>query len=144
VKRPVKGPTLYLLDTNTVAYIVNGRSKAARVALSEQIKHSVIAISSISEAEVLYGLARKPEATRLRAAVEALFTTISVLPWDSSAAQAYATLRVRMAAAGKSLSNMDMLIAAHAIATDAILVTSDKAFSQIEALHPTLNWATDI
>jgi len=144
VKRPVKGPTLYLLDTNTVAYIVNGRSKAARAALSEQIKHSVIAISSISEAEVLYGLARKPEATRLRAAVEALFTTISVLPWDSSAAQAYATLRVRMAAAGKSLSNMDMLIAAHAIATDAILVTSDKAFSQIEALHPTLNWATDI
>jgi len=144
VKRTVKGSSLYLLDTNTVAYIVNGRSRLARAALTEQIKHSVVAISSISEAEVLYGLARKPEATRLRAAVEALFATIRVLPWDSSAAGAYATLRARMTAAGKSLSNMDMLIAAHAIATDAILVTSDKAFSQIEALRPTLNWATDI
>jgi tRNA(fMet)-specific endonuclease VapC len=144
VKPPVKGPTLYLLDTNTVAYIVNGRSRLARAVLAEQIKHSVVAISSISEAEVLYGLARKPEATRLRAAVEALFAAISVLPWDSSAAGAYATLRTRMTAAGKSLSNMDMLIAAHAIATDAILVTSGKAFSQVEALHPTLNWATDI
>lgn len=144
MKRPVSGSSLYLLDTNTIGYIVNGRSKRARAALSEQIKHSVIAISSISEAEVLYGLAKKPEATRLRAAVEALFATISVLPWDSGAARAYATLRVRLTAAGKSLSNMDTLIAAHAIATDAILVTNDKAFSQIEALRPTLNWATDI
>lgn len=144
MKRAVKGSSLYLLDTNTVAYIVNGRSRLARAALSEQIKHSVIAISSISEAEVLYGLARKPGATRLRAAVEALFATIRVLPWDSGAAGAYATLRARMTAAGKSLSNMDMLIAAHAIAADAILITSDKAFSQIEALRPTLNWATDI
>jgi tRNA(fMet)-specific endonuclease VapC len=49
-----------------------------------------------------------------------------------------------MSAAGKSLSNMDMLIAAHAVATDAILVTRDKAFSQVEALRPTLNWATDL
>jgi tRNA(fMet)-specific endonuclease VapC len=112
--------------------------------MADQIKHSNIAISVITEAEMLYGLARKPEATRLRFAVESLFDTISILPWDSSAAHAYGTLRARMSTAGKALSTMDMLIAAHAMSTDAILVTSDKAFSQIEALRPTLNWATDI
>ena len=140
----MKGTTLYLLDTNTVAHIVSGRSQAARRAMSKQIGHSVLAISAITEAEMLYGLAKKPAATRLRAAVEALFSTIRILPWDSDAARAYGTLRARMSAAGKSLSNMDMLIAAHAVATDAILVTSDKAFLQVEALRPTLNWATDI
>jgi len=140
----VKGVTLYLLDTNTVAYAVSGRSPAARRAMADQIKHSNIAISVITEAEMLYGLARKPEATRLRFAVESLFDTVSILPWDSSAAHAYGTLRARMSNAGKTLSTMDMLIAAHAISTDAILVTSGKTFSQVEALRPTLNWATDI
>ncbi len=140
----MKGATLYLLDTNTVGYIVSGRSQAARRAMSKQIGHSVLAISSITEAEMMYGLAKKPAATRLRAAVEALFSTIRILPWDSDAAWAYGTLRARMSAAGKSLSNMDMLIAAHAVAADAILVTSDKVFLQVEALRPTLNWATDI
>lgn len=140
----MKGTTLYLLDTNTVAHIVSGRSQAARRAMSKQIGHSVLAISAITEAEMLYGLAKKPGATRLRAAIEALFSMIRILPWDSDAAKAYATLRARMSAAGKSLSNMDMLIAAHAVATNAILVTSDEAFLQVEALRPTLNWATDI
>ena len=140
----MKGTTLYLLDTNTVGYIVSGRSQAARRAMSKQIMHSVLAISSITEAKMMYGLAKKPAATRLRAAVEALFSTIRILPWDSDAARAYGTLRARMSAAGKGLSNMDMLIAAHAVATNAILVTNDKAFLQVEALRPTLNWATDI
>lgn len=144
VKRASKTPTHYLLDTNTVAYIVNGRSPLARRTLLEQSKHSVITVSVITEAEILYGLARKPQAIRLRAAVEALFSTINVLPWNSKAARAYATLRANLSTAGKSLANMDMLIAAHAIATSAILVTSDKAFAHISALHPTLNWATDI
>lgn len=140
----MKGTTLYLLDTNTVAYIVSGRSQAARRAMSKQIEHSVLAISAITEAEMMYGLAKKPAATRMRAAIEALLSTIRILPWDSDAARAYGTLRARMSAAKKSLSNMDMLIAAHAVATDAILVTSDKAFLQVEALRPTLNWARDI
>jgi tRNA(fMet)-specific endonuclease VapC len=87
VKGAARDTTLYLLDTNTVAYMVSGRSQAARIAMSEQIGHSVIAISAITEAEVLYGLAKKPEATRLRAAVEALFATVRILPWDSGAAR---------------------------------------------------------
>ena len=103
-----------------------------------------IALSAITEGEIAYGLARKPEAVHLRASIETLLSTIRILPWDSAAAQAYGTLRAKMSAAGKSLSNLDMLIAAHAIATDAILVTRDAAFLQIEALRPVVNWATDL
>ena len=40
--------------------------------------------------------------------------------------------------------NMDMMIAAHAIATAAVLVTNDQAFAQVEELTATVNWATDV
>ena len=135
---------LYLLDTNTIGYMVNGRSQAARLAMREHIEHSILAISTISEAEVLYGLAKKPEAIRLRNTVETLFAVLKILPWDSNAAQAYGRLRAQLSTEGKSLSHMDMLIAAHALATNAILVTGDKAFQHVQALRPTLNWATDL
>ncbi len=42
------------------------------------------------------------------------------------------------------LSALDMLIAAHAISTNATLVTGDKAFAQVEDLRPPVNWATDL
>jgi tRNA(fMet)-specific endonuclease VapC len=133
-----------LLDTNTLGYIVSGRSQAARAAMLEWAEQAPMTISAITEAEILYGLARRPEATRLRVAVEALLASVEILAWDSEAAMAYGTLRARLSAAGKSLSAMDMLIAAHAVATDAILVTRDAAFLQVEALRGVVNWATDM
>lgn len=136
--------TLYLLDTNMVGYIVGGRSKAARLAMEDTMERFPIAISAITEGEILYGLARKPEATRLRAGIEALLDAVEILPWDSDAARAYGTLRAGLSAAGKSLSAMDMLIAAHAVARDAVLVTRDAAFVQVESLRPVVNWATDL
>jgi len=140
----VREPTPYLLDTNTVGYIVSGRSQAARMAMVEGMDHARITISTITEAEILYGLERRPAATRLRAAVEALLASVEILTWDSGAASAYGTLRARLTAANKSLSAMDLLIAAHAVATDAILVTRDGAFLQVESLRPVVNWATDL
>ena len=135
---------IYLLDTNMVGYAVRGRSPAARLKMEQEITRSVLFISTITEAEILFGLARKPEATRLREAMDAFFATVSVLAWDSGAARAYATLQVQMAESGRSLGNMDMLIAAHALAIKATLVTADKAFSGIDALRPVENWATDL
>lgn len=136
--------TPYLLDTNMVGYIVSGRSQAARMAMVEGMEQARVTISTITEAEILYGLEKRPGATRLRAAVEALLASVEILAWDSEAAMAYGTLRARLTAAGKSLSAMDMLIAAHAVATDAILVTRDAAFLQVDSLRPVVNWATDL
>jgi tRNA(fMet)-specific endonuclease VapC len=110
----------------------------------EGMDHARVTISTITEAEILYGLAKRPEATRLRAAVEALLESVEILAWDSAAAAAYGALRARLTAAGKSLSAMDMLIAAHAVATDAILVTRDAGFAQVGFLRPVVNWATDL
>lgn len=62
------------------------------------------------------------------------------MPFDSETAQAFALLRVDMARAGKSLTHLDMLIAAHARSIDATLVTSDRAFTHVPGLRVE-NWA---
>jgi tRNA(fMet)-specific endonuclease VapC len=140
----VKLPVIYMLDTNTVAYIVDGRSKAARLKLAEVPQGFSVAISAITEAEIRYGLARKPEATRLRAAMEEFLSRVSILPWDSNVARMYGKMRARMSAQGKTLSSLDLLIAAHAASLGAVLVTNDRAFQEAEGLYSTVNWASDL
>ncbi len=141
----VSSPAIYLLDTNTISYLAIDRSPAARHTLNRVARDHPIAISAITEGEVLFGLARNPGAkvARLRASVDLLFPRLQILPWDSAAARAYGTLRAQLAASGKSLSTMDTLIAAHAVSVDAILVTHDKAFLHVEPLR-TVDWATDL
>ncbi len=103
-----------------------------------------MAISTITEAEILFGLESKPAAPRLRRSVEELFGTLQILASDSNAAYAYGRLRARLAAAGKSLAALDMLLAAHALSANAVLVTHDKAFLQITASLNVIDWATDL
>ncbi len=135
---------IYLIDTNTVSYIVRGKSPKARARLAALPKESIACISVITEAEIRYGLAKTPNAHTLIAAMQGFLSKIKILPWGSQEALAYGKLRAELEAAGKTLGTMDMLIAAHAIVTDAVLVTHDKAFSQVKDLHATVNWATDI
>lgn len=134
----------YLLDTNTLSYIVKGNSPAARARLGALGAEEVACISSIAEAEVRYGLAKRPHARALRAAVEGLLFRLRIQPWGSKEATAYGDLRAKLEAAGQVLAEMDLLIAAHAIALDAVLVTNDKAFTRIKDLHGTANWASDL
>ena len=134
----------YLLDTNTLSYIAKGNSPSARAHLQSLGAGDVVCISSITEAEVRYGLAKRPQARALRAAIEGLLFKLRILPWDSAEAVAYGNLRAKLEAAGAILSEMDLLIAAHAIAVGAVLVTNDKALARIKDLHGTVNWATDI
>ena len=132
----------YLIDTNTVSYIVSGRSQAARRKLDQNLDES--AISTVTEGELRFGLAKNPHALKLRKAIENFLDVISVLPWDSAAAQSYGLMRARMTAKGKSLSALDMMIAAHAVSLNAALITSDKAFNHAKGLTVSFNWATDL
>jgi tRNA(fMet)-specific endonuclease VapC len=96
----------------------------------------------ITEAELQYGLARNPNVTGLRSALESSFAKIQVLPWGREAAQTYGGLRAKQEAAGKPLGNLDMLIAAHAISVGAILVTNDRGLSHLSGLPTIVKWAT--
>jgi len=123
---------------------VRGRSVAARAKLAGLKVSEIGCISSITEAEIRYGLEKAPAARVLNVAIEAFLLKIRIFPWGSEEAFTYGELRARMEASGKTLGNLDMLIAAHAISLGAILVTNDRAFSRIRDLRGVVNWATDL
>jgi tRNA(fMet)-specific endonuclease VapC len=133
-----------MIDTNTVSYIVRGRSPAARVKLAGLGQDEVGCISSVTEAEIRYGLAKTPNAHILRASIEGFLAKIQILDWGRDEALAYGVLRAKLEASGRMLGNMDLMIAAHAIALGAMLVTNDKAFSQVGELDGIVNWALDV
>jgi tRNA(fMet)-specific endonuclease VapC len=133
-----------MIDTNTVSYIVRGRSAAARARLASLRDEEVGCISVITEAEIRYGLARTPNAQVLGAAVKGFLSKIKILPWGGEEAIAYGNLRAKVEALGRTLGNLEMLIAAHAVSVGAVLVTNDKAFQHVDDLHATENWAMDL
>ena len=126
-------PARYLLDTNTVSYIIKGNIPRVRERLVKT-PMAQVAISVITEAELRFGVVRRPEATRLKIAVDEFLLRVAVLPWDSEAAQHYADVRTALERAGTSMGNLDLMIAAHALAADAVLVTNDRVFGRIKEL----------
>ncbi len=122
---------VYMLDTNTSSYIIKGEPVVVREHLRNTPMSSVC-ISSITQAELLRGVAMKPDAKRLPIAVKEFLLRVDILPWDSDAAEIYAQLRTACEREGKSLGTMDMLIAAHSVAVGAVLVTNDQAFYRVK------------
>jgi tRNA(fMet)-specific endonuclease VapC len=124
---------LYLLDTNITSYVMRS-DKPALTAHMKNTHPSSFAISAITEAELRFGCYRRPAARQLAASLKVFLQRIAILPWDSVAADAYAHLRVELESAGTPLSAIDTMIAAHAIAIGATLISHDKAFTRIKGL----------
>ena len=119
----------YMLDTNVVSHIMQGRD-AGLLAHLTQVPVGRVVISSVTLAELEYGLHRKGQPERLKNALFQVLLRMDVLPWDEQVARCYGALCCQLEGQGISLSDMDMMIAAHASAADAILISRDKAFSQ--------------
>src|ERR1700676_5559433 len=115
----------YLLDTNMASYIIKGNSPAVRRRLT-RVALAQVAISSVTEGELRYGVARRPDATRLQVIVEEFLLRMTVLPWDSAAAWEYGNLRATLEREGQKMGNLDMMIGAQALASGFILVTNDR------------------
>lgn len=128
----------YLLDTNIVSYLLRNQFPILRSRFDAAGADS-LAVSSITEAEVFFGIARRPGAARLKAAAEEFFVKVPSVPWDSSAARAYGLLRAELESKGKPLSAEDLMIAAQALALGLTLVTRDVSFSLIDDLK-TEDW----
>ena len=126
-------PTRYLLDTNTASYVIRGNMPGVRERLLK-VPMGQVSISVVTEAELLFAVARKPEAVRVKTAVGEFLLRVDRLPWDSEAAQHYARVRAALEREGETIGNLDLMIAAHALATRAVLVTHDRAFRRIKEL----------
>ena len=120
----------YLLDTNVISHIMQGRDAKLLAKLSK-LPIGLAAISSVTLAEIEYGIQRRGSPTKLRNALSQVMLHMDILPWDASAATCYGELCSSLEAQGINLSDFDMMIAAHAVALKATLVSRDKAFAHL-------------
>jgi tRNA(fMet)-specific endonuclease VapC len=122
-----------MLDTNIISDLIkNPKGKAAaRIA---RVGEDKICTSIIVAAELRYGCAKKGS-KRLLKAVEDLLEEIETLPFEAPAEIKYGEIRLELESAGKPIGANDLLIAAHAAAVDATIVTANvDEFKRIRGL----------
>jgi tRNA(fMet)-specific endonuclease VapC len=123
----------YLLDTNTAGYVIKGNFPRVRARLLK-VPMAEVGISVVTEAELRFGVARRPEATALKRVVEEFLLRVEILPWNSEAAHHYALIRASLEREGESMGNLDLMIAVQALAADVVLVTPDHVFRRVKGL----------
>jgi tRNA(fMet)-specific endonuclease VapC len=120
---------MYMLDTNIASHVIKGdiasvRQKLAMVPIRE------VCVSVVTQAELLYGVAKRGHPEGLTKRVHEFLLRVDVLSWPPSVARVYAELRAECEGQGTPLAPLDMMIAAQAKEAGAILVTRDRAFAR--------------
>jgi len=130
----------YLLDTNICIYII--KKKPARVLQTLQtLQLAEVGISSITVAELRYGVEKSKYGARNRRAVEQFLTPLMIADFDADAAQLYGRIRADLESKGTPIGPLDTLIAAHALSLNVTLVTNNtKEFLRVPGLK-VANWA---
>ena len=124
----------YLLDTNVVSFHIRGSSAALQNRL-RRVKASTVALSVVTEMEIRFGLARNP-GLRIAPLVEQFLDAMTILPLDSEVARAYGRIRAELEKGGRPIGPLDTMIAAHAVAVGATLVTNDvREFRRVRGLR---------
>lgn len=124
---------LFMLDTDSVSFALRGHGNvAAEIA---RHKPSELCISAITLAELRFGADRR-RSKKIHAAVDAFVASVQVMPFDADAAARFGTVGAKLADAGEPIGQMDTLIASHALALGATLVTNnEKHFAKVRGLH---------
>ena len=121
------------LDTNICSYILR-RHPAEMIEHFSRLDRDTLWLSVIVVAELRYG-ARRLRSARFSAAIEAWIADFIVLDWSPTAASQYAEIRARLQEAGTPIGNMDLMIAAHALAEDSVVVTNNaREFQRVAGL----------
>jgi len=119
----------FLLDTDTASRVIRADRKA--VAAMRRSGAQSIAISAVTQAELLYGARLRPGTPALVSAVRGFLARVTVYAWDQDAAEQNALIRATAKSQGRSAGVFDIMIAAHARALGATLVTSDAAIGNL-------------
>src|SRR5688572_2673979 len=121
--------TLYMIDTNTASAALRGT--AGIDARLQRLDPAQWCISAVTRAELRFGVALNPEASKLAQYIEAFLQATTTAPWDQAAADAHGVLRAKLHRAGTPIGDFDEMIAAHALALYAVLVTDNTRHFQL-------------
>jgi tRNA(fMet)-specific endonuclease VapC len=133
---------MWLLDTNICVYLIKKKPERVLQHL-RALDVSTVGVSSITVAELQYGVAKSTRPEQNALALAALLAPLDVLAFDDGAAAAYGEVRAALERAGTPIGSMDLLIAAHARALGRTIVTNNaREFSRVAGLKVE-NWAVD-
>jgi len=129
-----------MLDTNICIYII--KKKPAKVFQAFQsLSEGDVCISSITFAELQYGIYKSQQQARNRMALVKFLAPIEILAFSAKAASSYGKIRADLETSGQLIGPYDLLIAAHAVSENLVLITNNtKEFSRIPGLR-LQNWA---
>lgn len=129
------------LDTNICSYILRHQPQEM-IQRFTNLDRNQLWISAIVAAELRFG-ALKRASTKLQTAVEAYLAGFDVRPWPLDATHQYAQIRSSLESQGTPIGNMDLMIAAHAMAEDSVVVTNNaREFHRVPGLAIE-QWAID-
>lgn len=129
----------YMLDTNICIYVIKHKPESIFRKL-KKIKPEDVCISSITYAELAYGVEKSAQPERNRLALSMMLSSIEIVAFDDAAADEYGEIRAGLEKEGTPIGSLDMLIAAHARSLGCTLVTNNtKEFCRVEGLE-VVNW----
>lgn len=129
----------YMLDTNICIYVIKHKPESVFRKL-KKIKPEDVCISSITYAELAYGVEKSVQPERNRLALSMMLSSIEIVAFDDAAADEYGEIRAGLERKGTLIGSLDMLIAAHARSLGCTLVTNNtKEFCRVEGLE-VVNW----
>ena len=125
----------YMLDTDICIYIIK-RKPAGVIKRLMKSRISQIGISSITLSELEYGVAKSSKPEQNQFALAQFLAPMEILSYGDEAAQQYGRLRAFLEKQGTPIGSLDMLIAAHALSINCILVTNnEKEFGRVPNLN---------
>ncbi len=130
----------YILDTNICIYIIK---KKPTIVLKrfEDLTIGTVAISSVTLAELQYGIMKSSNPIKNQQALDKFLTPLEILNFNDLAAVAYGKIRAELEKKGSPIGPLDTLIASHAMSLNMTLVTNnEKEFERIPNLKIE-NWA---
>jgi len=130
----------YMLDTNTCIYIIKKKPPQVLVTLNK-LDIGDVCISSITLAELEYGVFKNKQQERNTIALTNFLTPLEILSFTDKAAVSYGEIRATLEKEGQIIGAYDLLIGAHALSENLTLVTNNiDEFSRIQGLSVE-NWA---
>ena len=127
---------MYLLDTNVLSYYLRKQFPLLSAKFKQGSLDKIIAISAVVRAEALHGAALMQPQDKRREAIQALVNEIPTLAWGSKHADVYAQINANLTRNGQIIGMADVMIAAHALVEDLVLVTHNvKHFERIPNLR---------
>ena len=132
------GTPLFLLDTNILSDLVRHPQGIVKRWI-ERVGEDAVCTSIIAAAELRFGAAKRGSVA-LAAQVEKVLGAMRVQPLDLPADREYGRLRLQLEQTGQPIGPNDLLIAAHALALGATVVTDNqREFQRVPGLRVE-NW----